>query len=72
MAVLFTCIGRRVSLLRSFQRAAKELGLQASFCGTDTTKLSPALQLCDEALLVEPTTHPEYIDQLLSIVRAVP
>ena len=68
-AVLFTCIGRRVSLLRSFQRAARELDLQASFYGTDTTKLSPALQLCDEALLVERTTHPEYIRQLLSIVR---
>lgn len=69
VAVLFTCIGRRVSLLRSFQRAAKELGLPASFLGTDTTKLSPALQLCDEALLVEPITHPQYISQLLHIVR---
>ena len=36
MAVLFTCIGRRVSLLRSFQKAARELVLQASFYGTDT------------------------------------
>jgi len=43
MAVLFTCIGRRVSLLRCFQRAARHLKLQASFCGTDTSSLSPAL-----------------------------
>jgi carbamoyl-phosphate synthase large subunit len=69
VAVLFTCIGRRVSLLRSFQEAARTLGLQASFCGTDTSKLSPALQLCDEAFLVEPTTHAGYIEQLLAIVR---
>lgn len=69
VAVLFTCIGRRVSLLRSFQRAAQKLGFDASFYGTDTCKLSPALQLCDEAFLVEPTTHAKYIDQLLSIVR---
>jgi carbamoyl-phosphate synthase large subunit len=69
VAVLFTCIGRRVSLLRSFQDAAGRLHLEASFYGTDTSKLSPALQLCDEAFLVEPTTHATYIDQLLSIVR---
>jgi len=69
VAVLFTCIGRRVSLLRSFQNAARKLGLDASFCGADTNRLSPALQLCDEAFLVEPTTHAKYIEQLLSIVR---
>jgi carbamoyl-phosphate synthase large subunit len=68
-AVLFTCIGRRVSLFRSFQSAAQRLGLQASLYGTDTSQWSPALQLCDEAFLVESTTHPKYIDQLLSIVR---
>ncbi len=70
MAVLFTCIGRRVSLLQGFQRAARRLRLSVSFCGTDTSRLSPALQLCDKAFLVEPTTHVRYIDQLLSIVRA--
>jgi carbamoyl-phosphate synthase large subunit len=70
MAVLFTCIGRRVSLLRSFQQAAKRLAMKVSFCGTDTNPLSPALQLCDKVFLVEPTTHAGYIDQLLSIVRA--
>ena len=69
VAVLFTCIGRRVSLLRCFQTAALNLGLEASFYGTDISKLSPALQLCDEAFLVEPTTHAAYIDQLLCIVR---
>ncbi len=48
-AVLFTCIGRRVSLLRCFQRAARQLKLDVCFCGTDTSSLSPALQLCDKA-----------------------
>jgi carbamoyl-phosphate synthase large subunit len=69
MTVLFTCIGRRVSLLRSFQTAARKLGLTACFCGTDISPSSPALQLCDKAFLVEPTTHAQYIDQLLSLVR---
>jgi len=68
--VLFTCIGRRVSLLNSFRRAAKQLKINAAFFGTDTTGLSSALQLCDEGFLVQPTTHPGYIRQLLSIVKA--
>jgi len=68
--VLFTCIGRRVSLLNSFRRAARQLKINASFFGTDTTELSSALQLCDEGFLVKPTIHPRYIGQLLSIVKA--
>ena len=67
--VLFTCIGRRVSLLNSFVDAAKELKLKTGFFGTDTTEFSPALQLCDDHFLVKPTTHPGYIKQILSIVK---
>ena len=37
--------------------------------GTDTTELSPALQLCDKRFLVKPTTHPSYIKELLSIIE---
>ncbi|MFC1794947.1 ATP-grasp domain-containing protein, partial [Planctomycetota bacterium] len=66
----FTCIGRRVSLLESFRRAAKQLKINALFFGTDTTELSPALQLCDQRFGVKPTTHTAYIKQLLSIVKA--
>jgi len=68
-AVLFTCIGRRVSLLHAFRGAARRLRLRACFYGTDTSPLSPALQLCDEGFLVKPTWHARYVGQLLSIVR---
>jgi len=67
--VLFTCIGRRVSLLESFRRAAKRLKINAKLLGTDATDLSPALQLCDRQFNVKPTTHTGYIKQLLSIVQ---
>jgi len=70
LSVLFTCIGRRVSLLESFRRASKQLKINASFFGADTTKLSPALRLCDRRFDVKPTTHTGYIKQLLSIVKA--
>ena len=69
LVVLFTCIGRRVSLLNAFRRAAQRLRRPARFFGTDTDPFSPALQLCDEGFLVKPTSHGRYISQLLSIVR---
>jgi len=67
--VLFTCIGRRVSLLESFRRAARQLKMKSSFLGTDTDELSPALQLCDKRFQVKPVTHRSYIGELLSIVK---
>jgi carbamoyl-phosphate synthase large subunit len=70
LAVLFTCIGRRVSLLNSFRQAARQLRLPADFLGTEATDLSPALQLCDRQFLVKPVTHAQYIRQLLAIVKA--
>jgi carbamoyl-phosphate synthase large subunit len=70
LTVLFTCIGRRVSLLNSFHRAARELKIDISLLGTEATELSSALQLCDKGFLVKPITHVDYIKQLLSIVKA--
>ena len=69
LSILFTCIGRRVSLLNSFRRAAKQLKIKASLFGTDTTKLSSAWQLSDKGFLVKPISHPDYINQLLTIVK---
>jgi carbamoyl-phosphate synthase large subunit len=67
--ILFTCIGRRVSLLNSFRQAGKNARLKLSYLGTDITQLAPALQLCDKGFVVKSITHPGYIKQLLSIVK---
>jgi carbamoyl-phosphate synthase large subunit len=67
--ILFTCIGRRVSLLKSFRHAARQLKVTASVFGTDTSELSSALQLCDRGFSVKPITHSGYIKQLLSITK---
>jgi carbamoyl-phosphate synthase large subunit len=67
--ILFTCVGRRVSLLKSFRRAAGRLKITAPLLGADTTELSPALQLCDKGFLVKPVTHRDYIGQLLTITK---
>jgi len=69
VSILFTCIGRRVSLLNSFRRAGRQLEIDLSLLGTDATELSSALQLCDKGFPVRPITHASYTKQLLSIVR---
>jgi len=56
-------------LLNSFHRAAKQLKIDLTVLGTDTTELSSALQLCDKGFLVKPITHSGYIRQLLTIVK---
>jgi carbamoyl-phosphate synthase large subunit len=67
--ILFTCIGRRVSLLNSFKKAAKELKLNSLFLGADKTALSAALQLCDKKFIVNSVNHQNYVKQLLKIVK---
>jgi len=69
LCILFTCIGRRVSLLRSFRNAASDLNLELRILGADATKLSPALQICDDGFIVHRVTHPEYIQQILHLVE---
>lgn len=68
--ILFTCIGRRVSLLNSFKKAAGELKLNCKFLGAEKTPLSSALQLCDKKFILEPVKHEKYIKQVLDIVKS--
>ncbi|TFG48825.1 MAG: ATP-grasp domain-containing protein [Candidatus Brocadiia bacterium] len=67
--ILFTCIGRRVSLLKSFKKAAQQLKINAVFFGADTTELTSAMQLCDKRFIVKPTTDGSYIREILEIVK---
>lgn len=69
LSVLFTCVGRRVSLVNSFRKAGKQLKIDLSLLGTDATELSSALQVCDKGFTVEPITHVNYIKRLLDIVK---
>ena len=67
--ILFTCAGRRVSLLRSFRAALSREGFKPVILGTDMTELSAALQICDKQFIVKPTSHNGYIRELAKIVR---
>jgi len=67
--ILFTCAGRRVSLVRAFARAASRLKLRCTTVGVDRNPLSPALYVCDRAVVCKPVISREYISQLLSVVE---
>ena len=56
-------------MLNCFRKAAKGLRINASFIGSDITSLSPALQLCDKKYIVKPIKHPDYLKELLRIVK---
>ena len=68
--VMFTCIGRRVSLLNAFRASMKKLGVKGHFIGTEMSELSSAFHCCDKGFLVKPTTHRGYLKQLLGIVKS--
>ena len=70
LRILFTCIGRRVTLLQYFRVAAHSLGIKAVFMGTDTSPLAAALQLCDKKFVLPPVNSPGYMRSLMKIVKA--
>jgi carbamoyl-phosphate synthase large subunit len=67
--VLFTSAGRRVELLRAFQRAYRSLRLKGKVVVTDVNPLAPAFQVADSTQLVPRLTDPDYVPVLLEIVR---
>lgn len=69
LVILFSCVGRRVSLLRSFRRACRAIGRDCVIIGTDTTENSAALQCCDRKYIVKPVTHRDYPGQITEIVK---
>jgi carbamoyl-phosphate synthase large subunit len=70
MRVLFTCIGRRVELVRAFQRAGERLKLRLHLHGADSTWLAPAMHCVHRGHLVPSIRSGRYIEGLLEVVRA--
>ncbi|NLX06849.1 MAG: ATP-grasp domain-containing protein [Phycisphaerae bacterium] len=67
--ILFTCVGRRYELVQAFRAAAKRLGVDLFLLGTDANPLSPALFACDKHVITRPIADPDYIPQILELVR---
>jgi carbamoyl-phosphate synthase large subunit len=67
--ILFTSAGRRVELLRAFQRAFRSLRVKGKIHVTDVNRLAPAFQVAEETHLVPRLADPGYVPALLEIVR---
>jgi carbamoyl-phosphate synthase large subunit len=64
--ILFSSAGRRVELIRCFQRAANELGITAGFFSADVTPdWSPACHAVDKFITVSHCLHPDFISEIL-------
>jgi carbamoyl-phosphate synthase large subunit len=69
ITILFPCVGRRVSLIRLFQRACKRLGYQPRLVGSDKMDYSSALQCCDKKYIVTPVFQNGYAQEMMDIIR---
>jgi carbamoyl-phosphate synthase large subunit len=67
--VLFTSVGRRVELLRSFREAYSVLNLAGILVGVDIDPLAPALQVVHKGYIVPPVDSKDYIPTLEAICR---
>jgi carbamoyl-phosphate synthase large subunit len=69
VTVLFTSVGRRVALVRSFFQAMKELHVEGRVVCVEASELSAASQIADSHYLVPRCNDPNYINVLLDICR---
>lgn len=66
--ILLTSAGRRVSLLRAFQKELKAIGITSKVFATDLyPEFSAACQIADGFFKVPRVTEPDYIEALLDI-----
>ncbi len=67
MNILFTCAGRRVSLLDHFRRTMADMEVTGNIVATDITMASAAFQHADAGVLVPRAGTVEYIPALLEL-----
>lgn len=70
LAILFTCVGRRIELLQAFRAAAGRLGIHLKIVAADQDISAPGLLCADAPVLVPPASDPEYVDALQQVVRS--
>lgn len=69
MNILISSVGRRVSLVRLFQKALRGLDIIGSVYAVDFCSHAPALQVADDGWTVPRVTEPTYVDRLIEICK---
>jgi carbamoyl-phosphate synthase large subunit len=67
MHILFTSVGRRVSLIKAFRQSMVKLNISGNIVATDLKKNAPAFFVADVSELVPRVNEANYIDKLLDI-----
>jgi carbamoyl-phosphate synthase large subunit len=67
--ILFTSVGRRVSLVRHFKKTLNDMNLKGKIITTDVQKNAPASFVADINKLVPRVTDPNYINFIKDICR---
>lgn len=70
LRILFTCVGRRLELLKAFQRAAAALRIDLEIHGADINRTAPAIHFVDRPHLVPRINDRRHIPALLELVEA--
>lgn len=65
--ILILSVGRRVELVKLFQKALKDLNIKGSVIGADISKTAPALQFVDKSYLIEKIDSGNYIKNIIEI-----
>lgn len=70
ITVLLSSVGRRVELVRAFQRALIDLRIPGRVVGTDVDWLAPGLHVVDRGYLVPRCHEPDFIPAILAICES--
>ncbi len=67
--LLFTSVGRRVSLVHEFRRAARDLRVSLTIHAADHLEMAPALQVADHKAIVPSIRTDGYVQAILDYCR---
>lgn len=67
--VLILSAGRRVELVRCFQKAAQKLNIKSSIVAGDCSNTAPALYFADKSIRLPKISEPNYIDAIINICQ---
>jgi carbamoyl-phosphate synthase large subunit len=66
--ILILSAGRRVELIRCFERAALRLNIESQIIAAEITKLAPANYIADKFILLPAIEEPNYISSLIQLI----
>ena len=68
-SLLLSCSGRRVELLRIWERTFLELGIDGEVVATDAQPFAPAFALATKQAIVPRVMHPDFLPRMFQICQ---